>query len=68
MCGEEEDEDGDECATLHSIPWCLVRLGRRTDMHRICVYSSGTVPRSTVGGRYSIACANGVIDASIRQM
>lgn len=30
---EDEDEDGDDdCATLHSIPWCLVRLGR-TDGH-----------------------------------
>lgn len=38
-CGEDEDEDGDdECATLHSIPWCLVRLSR-TDGHApdLCV-------------------------------
>lgn len=39
LCGEDEGEDGDdECATLHSIPWCLVRLSR-TDGHApdLCV-------------------------------
>lgn len=41
LCGEDEDEDGDEeCATLHSIPWCLVRLGRtdgRTCTGSVCI-------------------------------